>query len=188
MKLTEKQQEALDDIKSVQEFRRERRISYKVVDKNKIHFEGKGYYYYIHHAGPKETVMDVLLDNLEYKNGGYARILINVKKGSKLDLNLLNNYTMYNKRAGKAGLSIDEFGGCTLGMRTDRDLYEQGGITLNESGILESDLVVVQIGGTTNGFLKFKDPSSVNGDLIIRTISDAKLNELKRKEDEEDNN
>tara|TARA_Y100000389_G_scaffold140231_1_gene138038 strand:+ start:4462 stop:5085 length:624 start_codon:yes stop_codon:yes gene_type:complete len=183
MALSRKDSAALISMMEAKKFREKQRISYKMVNKNKIHFEGKGHYYYIHACKEDETITDVIMDELQSDIGGYARVLFNLKKGSKFDFSIIDNCVNFNRKALNAGVKIDQFGGCALGLR--RDSIINSGISLKKDGTLKTDAVIVEIGGTSNGFFNFKNPSSVKGDLIIRTIKDSidlLLNKKKEKE------
>lgn len=181
MVLSDKQKNMLNEMEKTQDFRRQRRIHHKMVSKNRVDYVGKGFYYYIEHSRPEDRIMDIITSEIEVKNGGYIRQLHHWKKGNKCNLELLNNYQTFNQSAIELGVSINDH---SIGVDFDYNNRVDNSYLINDKGETNCDIVVLQIGGTNNGFC-CREPSSVNGEIIIRTITERKLNELINLENKE---
>lgn len=178
MSLSLSQKKTLRDMQSMVEFRRQVRIQHKMVSKYRLDHIGKGYYYYIEHSRPDERIMDVITDQIKLSNGGYVRTLHHWKKGNKCNTELLDSYEKFNKLAAKVEVGTEILRG-NLGISLSENYKQQK--LLNHKGETNCDILVVQVGGTTNGCCCRK-PSKVEGNIIIRTITDKRLNNLNLEE------
>ena len=182
MSLSQKQKRVLKEIENTQEFRRQRRITCKLVFKNMVDHVGKGFYYFIEHSRPDERIMDIITDNIVVKNGGYLRHLHHWKKGNKCNLQLLESYEKFNESAAKFGVGVNK-ARCNIDGMYQTTVKNNN--VVNNKGETNCDIVVIQIGGTSNGYY-CRPPSTVSGKIVIRTISESQLKSLEKIEREED--
>lgn len=166
MSLSLSQKKTLRDMQSMAEFRRQVRIQHKMISKYILDHIVKGYYYYIEHSRPDERIMDVITDQIKLSNGGYVRTLHHWKKGNKYNTELLNSYEKFNKLAAKVEVGTEMLKG-NLGVSLSEN-YKQQKI-LNHKGETNCDILVVQVGGNTNGCCCRK-PSIVSQQLWIKEL------------------
>lgn len=181
--LTKHQLKTLEKISKRQKYLREKRIQLKMINRNTVFWEGKGYYYYIEYSRPNETIMDVITSGVISKYGGYAVKVAELRKGNYCDFNFINRFSHYNQKLVEIGANIDSLGGNASAVGGNSSLND---FKVGTDGKLDCDIVIIKIGGTHDGILNRFYRSSVQGDIIIRTISRDVLDLLNKQEQNKD--
>lgn len=159
--------------REIQGFLRDRRIINKNNAHSMVDHIGAGHYYYVYKSRKNETIMDIIFNNKITRNGGFIREVQRFRKGDKVNIETINKYVNNKKNSKNIGIdaNISKSVGANIGWCDNNEAETNTSNNFSECGNTLCDIVIIQIGGTTNGCC-CKKPSRVNAQIEIQLLPD----------------